>query len=72
MAIDPARPKITSPQVYLLGMALFLTLVLLIAIILGASLIPAFLANPILNGLILFVLAIGIAFSFIQVLRIYP
>jgi hypothetical protein len=72
MAIDPARPKITSPQVYLLGMALFLTLVLLIAIILGANLVPAFLANPILNGLILFVLAIGIAFSFIQVLRLYP
>ena len=72
MAIDPARPKITNPQVYLLGMALFLTLVLLVAIILGASLVPAFMANPILNGVILFVLAIGIAFSFIQVVRLYP
>jgi len=72
MAIDPARPKITSPQVFLLGMVLFLTLVLLIAIILGASLVPAFMANPILNGLILFVLGIGVAFLFIQVLRLYP
>jgi hypothetical protein len=72
MAIDPARPKITNPQVYLLGMVLYLTLVLLIAIILGSSLVPAFMANPILNGLILFVLGIGVVFLFIQVLRLYP
>ena len=45
---------------------------LLIAIILGGSLVPAFFANPIINGLILFVLSIGIVFSFIQVLRLYP
>jgi hypothetical protein len=72
IVIDPARPKITSPQVYLLGMALFLSLAFLVAIILGASLVPAFLANQILNGVILFVLLIGVILSFIQVLRLYP
>jgi soluble cytochrome b562 len=72
MAIDPARAKLTNPQVYLLRMALFLVLIAFLVVILAPHLATAFGANPFLNGLILGVLVLGIAFTIIQVVRLYP
>ena len=72
MAIDPARPKLTNPQVYLIRMGLFLVIIAFLLVILGPYLVDAFSANPFLNGLILGVLALGILFTFVQVLRLRP
>jgi len=53
-------------------MVLFIVIVSLLAIILHENLITAFAANPFLNGLIFAVLLLGIVFSFMQVIRLYP
>lgn len=60
------------PGVYVLRMAIFLALVGLIAAILIPTFQYAFMANPALNGLILFTLAVGIVFAFWQCVRLYP
>ena len=53
-------------------MIFFLVIVGFIAAIAGPTLIGAFLNNPFLNGLIIFVLFVGILYSFRQVIRLYP
>ena len=53
-------------------MIFFLTIVGFIAAIAMPTLITAFLNNPFLNGLIVFVLFVGILYSFRQVVRLYP
>ncbi len=58
----------TQPLHYLWRMLGFLALVLLAALPLAGTLWTAFLANPALNGVILGVLAIGIAWNIRQVL----
>jgi len=63
---------IASPNVYLVKMIIFLILVVMIGGILAPQLLEAFWANPFINGLILFVLVIGIILSFRQVIRLYP
>lgn len=63
---------LASPTVYLIKMIVFLILIVLIGIILSAQLLTAFWSNPFINGLILFVLIIGIMLSFRQVIRLFP
>jgi len=62
----------TRPDRYLLRMALFLTIVVVVGALLHERLIRAFEANPALNGLILATLLFGIAFAFRQVFQLRP
>jgi hypothetical protein len=68
--LDPL--KLSSPRVFVARMLVFLILCVLLVIILHRQILVAFGANPGLNGLIIFVLVVGIALSFRQVLRLYP
>ena len=62
----------TRPRVYLIRMLVFLAAVLLVTLFLAGALITAFESNPLLNVLILLVLAIGIAWNILQVVRLTP
>lgn len=62
----------TDPRRYLLRMLLFLAAVGVVAGVLWAPLMDAFLANSALNGVILGVLVIGIGFILRHVLRLGP
>src|SRR5499433_164894 len=68
--IDPF--KLSSPRIFLVRMVVFLTLCALVVIVLYKQIWTAFLANAVLNGVIIFVLAIGIALAFRQVIRLFP
>ncbi len=71
MANEPDIRLLTSPRIFLIGMAAFLALVGFVALILYKQLAIAFSANPGLNGLILGVLAVGSLFTFRQVFRLF-
>ena len=71
MASEPDIRLLTSPRIFLVGMAAFLALVGFVALILYKQLQLAFSANPGLNGLILGVLTIGSLFTFRQVFRLF-
>ena len=58
---------ITRPRRFVLRMLLFVAAVLAVAAVLHRTLIEAFLATPVLNGLILGVLLIGVIYTFRQV-----
>ncbi len=62
----------TRPQFYLLRMVLLLVAVGGIVAVLAPRLQFAFFANPVLNGVILGVLALGIAYNVRQVIRLFP
>lgn len=62
----------TRPRRFLIRMALFLTVVFVLAAMWIAPIRNAFLANPPLNGLILGVFLLGILYNFRQVLMLYP
>ena len=62
----------TRPTVFLIRMIVFLVLVLGVTALLGAELITAFTANPLLNSVILAVLLGGIFWNFRQVLALAP
>ena len=64
--------KLKSPAGFLINMLVFLAIVGFIAAIAYPTLRTAFSANPFLNGLIVFVLLIGVLYAFRQVLRLYP
>src|ERR1700757_3264488 len=66
--IDPF--KLSSPRIFIVRMVVFLTVCALI--VLYKQIWTAFLANAVLNGVIIFVLAIGIALAFRQVIRLFP
>ncbi len=66
---DPHR--LSSPQVFLLSMVIFLAIVGFVSAILYRQISSAFSANPGLNGLILGVLVVGILLAFGQVLRLF-
>ncbi|SHO62639.1 hypothetical protein SAMN02745172_01114 [Pseudoxanthobacter soli DSM 19599] len=68
--IDPYR--LSSPQIFLWRMVIFLVLAACIGVVLYRSIATAFMANPGLNGLIFGVLAIGIVLAFRQVIRLFP
>src|SRR5688572_32849090 len=69
MEYDPHR--LSSPQVFVLSMLVFLAIVAFIAAILARQISSAFSTNPGLNGLILGVLVVGIALSFQQTIRLF-
>ncbi len=62
----------TRPRIYLVRMLVFLALVLALTLFLSGALITAFESNPLLNGLIFFVLLIGIGWNVLQVVRLTP
>ena len=62
----------TQPQRYLTRMTVFVVAVIVITGALYAPLERAFLANPILNGVILGVLVLGIGYVFRQVMQLKP
>jgi membrane associated rhomboid family serine protease len=66
---DPRN--LSSPQVFLLSMLIFLAIVGFVAAILYRQISSAFQTNPGLNGLILGVLAVGILLVFGQVIRLF-
>lgn len=63
--------SLSSPQVFLYSMLIFLAIAGFVAAILYRQISVAFQSNPGLNGLILGVLAIGILLAFVQVLRLF-
>ena len=62
----------TLPRRYLVRMGLFLVAVAIAVALLSPTLLEAFRANVVLNGLILAVLLIGIVFAFRQVVLLWP
>jgi len=72
MARDLDPYKLSSPRIFLIRMLVFLVLAGFVCAVLYRRLIEAFMANPGLNGLIVFSLFLGIAFAFRQVLRLMP
>ncbi len=66
---DPHR--LSSPQVFLLSMVVFLAIVAFIAAILARQISSAFATNPGLNGLIAGILLVGIVLTFLQTLRLF-
>jgi hypothetical protein len=66
---DPHR--LSSPQVFLYSMLVFLAIAGFIAAILYRQISTAFSTNPGLNGLILGVLVVGILLAFLQVVRLF-
>jgi hypothetical protein len=68
--LDP--PKLSSPGIFLFRMLIFVALFGAIVSVLYKQIQVAFMANPALNSLIIFVLAIGIGLALRQVLRLYP
>jgi hypothetical protein len=63
--------KLSSPQVFLLSMLVFLAIAGFVAAILYRQISAAFTTNPGLNGLILGVLSVGILLAFVQVVRLF-
>ena len=64
--------RLSSPLVFFWSMLIFLIITGFLGAILYRQISNAFFANPGLNGLILFVLAVGILLVFNQVLRLRP
>ncbi len=62
----------TRPTTFLVRMVLFLAAVLVVAGVLSPVLLVAFANNPVLNGLIVLVLLLGVAWNLRQVLRLSP
>jgi hypothetical protein len=71
MALNSEVKPLSSPNVFLVGMACFLVLVGFVALILYKQIVTAFNANPGLNGLIILVLFIGAIFAFRQIIRLF-
>lgn len=72
MAAEQIHNKLSRPHRFLWNMLFFLLLTGLVAAILYEPILRAFQANTALNGLIVFVLLIGIAFAVRQVIRLFP
>ncbi len=68
--LDPYR--LSSPQIFLWRMVIFLIIAACVGVVLYRSVARAFMANPGLNGLIWGVLIIGIVLAFRQVIRLFP
>jgi len=72
MAKDLDPYKLSSPQVFLWRMIIFLVIFAFVALILYRQIITAFMSNPGLNGLILGVGLIGVILTFRQVIQLFP
>lgn len=68
----PVHRTLNTPGPFLRGMLVFLVLVSLLVSIIYNQLVAAFWHNPLLNSLIIGVLAVGILRAFGQVIRLYP
>ena len=64
--------KISSPRIFLFRILVFLVLAGLVTALLYRQIYTAFLANPLLNGIIFGVLLIGIILAIRQVMRLFP
>lgn len=62
----------TNPAVYLLRMTAFLVVVAVVGALLSPTLMQAFQGSPLLNGLILAILLLGVAWNLRQVLVLRP
>jgi hypothetical protein len=60
------------PRVYLVRMAVFTILMCIAAAVLYPNIQTAFMANPGLNGMIVLVLVLGVAYTFRTVFRLWP
>lgn len=72
MASDRDLHRLSPPRIYLLRMMIFLVLAGFVALILYKQIVVAFMANPGLNALIIFVLFVGILLAIRQVWRLMP
>lgn len=72
MAQNLRHMTLSKPLVFFWRMTIFLILVAFLIAILFTQISSAFMANPGLNGLIVGVLLIGIAYAFRQILRLRP
>ncbi|GLS20036.1 hypothetical protein GCM10007874_30530 [Labrys miyagiensis] len=72
MARDLDPYKLSSPRIFFVRMLVFLILAACVVTPLYQQLFIAFMANPFLNGLIIFTMLLGIAFGFRQVIRLIP
>ncbi len=63
---------LAQPRVYLVRMLVFILLVSILAAVLYPQFRHAFMNNPGLNGLIIFMLLLGIAYAFRMVWRLFP
>src|SRR6516162_2268884 len=68
--IDPF--KLSSPRIFLVRMVVFLTVCALVVVVFYKGIWSAFLANPVVNALIIGVLVFGIALAFQRVIRLFP
>ncbi|MEM9206387.1 MAG: flagellar motor protein MotA [Pseudomonadota bacterium] len=69
---DQDEGKLSNLQIYMVRMVVFLMICAFLGFIVFRQVLSAFVANPFLNGLILFTLIIGIAYAFRQVLVLRP
>jgi hypothetical protein len=72
MARDFDPHRLSSPQVFLWRMIIFLIIAGFVVVILYRQIVNAFMANPGLNGLIVGVLALGSILAIRQVIRLFP
>jgi hypothetical protein len=72
MARETDPLKLSSPRIFLVRMLIFVVLIGVVVFLLHQQIEIAFMANPGLNSLIIFVLAVGIALALLQVLRLGP
>lgn len=72
MARDFDPHRLSSPQVFLWRMMIFLIIAAFLVVILSRQIIAAFMANPGLNGLIIGVLILGVVLAIRQVIRLFP
>lgn len=72
MARDYDPYSLSSPRAYLSFMIIFLVIVSFIAFILYRQISVAFMSNPGLNGLIVFVAGLGVLLLFGRVIRLFP
>ncbi|MEL6422082.1 MAG: flagellar motor protein MotA [Pseudomonadota bacterium] len=69
--VEAFQVKLSKPRIFLLRMTMFLLLIGALGTILAGPATDAFMNNVGLNGLILFVLLVGVAYAFRLVLRLY-
>ena len=69
---EPNLRGITRPQRYIFRMSVFLVIVTAACAALAPQLMDAFLANAVMNGMILGVLLLGVIYIFRQVLVLRP
>ncbi len=71
MAEPAASQPLEPPRVYLVHMVVFTLLVALLVVVILPGLYEAFMANPVLNGVIIFTLLLGMVHSFRMVVRLF-